>query len=158
MKEIWVWPRGYEDPMEKRMATHSSILAWKIPCTKEPGGVQSMGLQRAGPGWVTNIIPQILNSLFVKNFFFVFQYLLFPSVSSLILSLPASNFWWVYQRCSSSRLLCVHVCFSYHFCLIRSYSFHPSVEITHLIYMLFISLIWTCFNCRLFIIAQHNWQ
>ena len=40
----WVW----EDPMESEMATHSSILAWKIPGTEEPGGLQSMGSQRIG--------------------------------------------------------------------------------------------------------------
>ena len=41
---------GREDPLEKKMATHSSILAWKIPCTEEPGRVQSMVLQRVGTG------------------------------------------------------------------------------------------------------------
>ena len=39
---------GGEDPLEEEMATHSSILAWRIPWTKEPGGLQSMGLQRVG--------------------------------------------------------------------------------------------------------------
>ena len=39
---------GREDPLEEEMATHSSILAWRIPWTEEPGGLQSMGLQRAG--------------------------------------------------------------------------------------------------------------
>ena len=39
---------GWEDPLEKEMATRSSILAWKIPWTEEPGGPQSMGLQRVG--------------------------------------------------------------------------------------------------------------
>ena len=39
---------GWDDPLEKEMATHSSILAWKIPRTEEPGGLQSMGLQRVG--------------------------------------------------------------------------------------------------------------
>ena len=39
---------GWEDPLEKEMATHSSIHAWKIPWTKEPGGLQSTGLQRVG--------------------------------------------------------------------------------------------------------------
>ena len=43
-----------EDPLEKRMATHSSILAWRIPWTEEPGGLQSMGLQRVRHDWVTN--------------------------------------------------------------------------------------------------------
>ena len=49
-----VWFLGWEDPLEKRMAIHSSILAWKIPWTEEPSGLQSMGLQRAGRYWVTN--------------------------------------------------------------------------------------------------------
>ena len=48
MQETWVQPLGREDPLEKGMATHSSILAWRIPWTKEPGGLQSMGLQRVG--------------------------------------------------------------------------------------------------------------
>ena len=43
MRETWVQSLGWEDPLEKEMATHSSILAWKIPWTKEPGGLQSMG-------------------------------------------------------------------------------------------------------------------
>ena len=46
MKEMWVRSLGWEDPLEKEMATHSSILAWKIPWTEESGGLQSMGLQR----------------------------------------------------------------------------------------------------------------
>ena len=40
---MWVLSLGPEDPLEKEMATHSSILAWRIPWTKEPGGLQSMG-------------------------------------------------------------------------------------------------------------------
>ena len=46
MQEIWVQSLGWEDPPEKEMATHSNIPAWKIPWTEEPGGLQSMGLQR----------------------------------------------------------------------------------------------------------------
>ena len=45
---------GREDPLEKRMATHSSILASRIPWIEEPGELQSIGLQRAGHSWVTN--------------------------------------------------------------------------------------------------------
>ena len=48
VKETWVQSLGREDPMEKKMATHSSILAWRIPWTEEPGGLQSVGLQRVG--------------------------------------------------------------------------------------------------------------
>ena len=48
MPETWVQSLVWEDPLEKGMAIHSSILAWEIPCTEEPGGLQSMGLQRVG--------------------------------------------------------------------------------------------------------------
>ena len=46
MRETWVRSLGQEDPLEKEMATHSSILAWKIPWTEKPGRLQSMGSQR----------------------------------------------------------------------------------------------------------------
>ena len=46
MRETWVPSLGGEDPLEKGMATHSSILAWRIPWTEEPGGIQSMGSPR----------------------------------------------------------------------------------------------------------------
>ena len=46
MQETWVRPVGGEDPLEKGMATRSSILAWEIPWTEEPGGLQSMRSQR----------------------------------------------------------------------------------------------------------------
>ena len=45
MQEIQVWSLGWEDPLEKEMAIHSSILAWDIPWTEEPGRLQSRGLQ-----------------------------------------------------------------------------------------------------------------
>ena len=48
MRETWVRSLGWEDPLEKEMATHSSNLAWKIPWMEEPGRLQSMGLQRIG--------------------------------------------------------------------------------------------------------------
>ena len=44
---------GWEDPLEKGLATHSRILAWRIPWTEEPGGLQSMGSQRVGNDWAT---------------------------------------------------------------------------------------------------------
>ena len=46
MQETWIRSLGREDPLEKEMSTHSSILAWKIPWTEELGGLQSMGSQR----------------------------------------------------------------------------------------------------------------
>ena len=48
MKETWVQSLGWKYPLEKGKATHTSILAWRIPWTEEPGGLQSMGLQRVG--------------------------------------------------------------------------------------------------------------
>ena len=48
MQETWVRSLGQEDPLEKEMATHSSIFAWRIPWTEEPGMLQSMDSQRIG--------------------------------------------------------------------------------------------------------------
>ena len=47
-QETWAGSLGGEDSLKEEMATHSSILAWRIPCTEEPGGPQSIGLQRVG--------------------------------------------------------------------------------------------------------------
>ena len=54
IQESWVWSLGWEDPLEKAMATHSSTLAWKIPWVEEPGGLQFMGSQRVGHDWATS--------------------------------------------------------------------------------------------------------
>ena len=54
MQETWVRFLGREDPLEKEMAAHSSILAWRIPQMEEPGGLQSMGSQRVRHNWATN--------------------------------------------------------------------------------------------------------
>ena len=54
MQETVVRSLGWEDILEKGMATHSSTLAWKIPWTEEPGGLQSMGLQRVRHNWATH--------------------------------------------------------------------------------------------------------
>ena len=51
MQETWVQFLGLEDPLEEGMAIHSSILAWRIPWTEEPGGLQSIGLQKVGYDW-----------------------------------------------------------------------------------------------------------
>ena len=89
--ETWVRFLNLEDPLEKEMATHSSILAWRIPWTEEPGSLQSMGLQRLRYDWATNTIttttrprletlgpmPQILFfiMLFCHYYFQIFIYL-----------------------------------------------------------------------------------
>ena len=56
MWETWVWSLGWEDALEKEMATHSSTLAWQIRWTEESGGLKSMGSQRVRHNWVTNTL------------------------------------------------------------------------------------------------------
>ena len=53
MQKAWAQSLSWEDPLEKGMATHFSILAWRIPWTEETGGLQSMGLQRVRHNWAT---------------------------------------------------------------------------------------------------------
>ena len=69
MQETWIQSLGQEDPLEKGMATHSSVLAWKILWTKEPGRLRSVGLQTVGHDWATNIfsICVVLKSVYLKN-------------------------------------------------------------------------------------------
>ena len=55
MQEIWLQSLGEEDPLENEMTTHSSILAWRIPWTEEPGGLQLAG-HRVGHDWATNTL------------------------------------------------------------------------------------------------------
>ena len=62
MQETCVQSLGQEDPMEKEMATHSSIIPWEIPRTEEPGRLQFMGLQRDGRDWVTKFQFQFKTS------------------------------------------------------------------------------------------------
>ena len=64
MQETWVQSLGWEDPLEEGMATHSSILAWRIPWTEEPGRLQSMGSQRVRQDWATStFISHLLSSI-----------------------------------------------------------------------------------------------
>ena len=66
MQEKQVECLSWEDPLENRMATHSSILAWRIPWTEECGGLQSMGSKRTGHDWVTDTFT----STFKASFFY----------------------------------------------------------------------------------------
>ena len=58
VQETWVRPLGWEEPLEKGMATHSRILAWEIPWTEEPGGLQSMGPQRVGDNQTSSVLAR----------------------------------------------------------------------------------------------------
>ena len=60
MRETRVWFLGWEDPLGKEMAIHSSTLAWKIPWTEEPDRLQSKGLQRVGHDWATSLTHCVL--------------------------------------------------------------------------------------------------
>ena len=66
MQETRVWSLGQEDPLTKGMATHSSILVWRISWTEEPGGLQSMGSQRVGHNWVTKPFHFPFHSVWIK--------------------------------------------------------------------------------------------
>ena len=68
----WIRSLDWEDPLEKEMATHSSILAWEIPWTEEPGRPQSMGLQRVRLDLGTKITT-ILDSVYIKSIHFIYS-------------------------------------------------------------------------------------
>ena len=73
MQKTWVQFLSQEDPLEKEMTPHSSILAWKIPWTEEPGRLESMGSQRVGHELVTEKQPLLRTNIinfFLKLFFF----------------------------------------------------------------------------------------
>ena len=63
---MWLRSLGQEDTLEEEMATHSSILAWKISWAEEPGGLQSMGSQRVWHDWATEHIYNLESDDFIK--------------------------------------------------------------------------------------------
>ena len=87
MQETWVQSLGREDPLEKEMATHSSILVWRIPWTEEPGGLQSRGLQRVGLDWMTNTFMVIVS---------ITTFIIF--IISGLTKLPPPHWTYVYLR------------------------------------------------------------
>ena len=97
MLRRWVRSLGWEDPLEKEMTTHSSILAWKSPWTEEPNGLQSRGSQRVRHDLVTEYHPGIQDEHFFKSWFAI-------CISSLVRSLYFLTilkscclfyYWWV---------------------------------------------------------------
>ena len=70
VQEIQVQSPGQEDPLEKEKATHSSILAWRIPWTEEQGRLQSMGLQRVGHNCASSLVPGQMGKWPLFSFFF----------------------------------------------------------------------------------------
>ena len=110
MQETWVWSLGWEDPLEKETATYSSILAWKIPWTEEPGGLQSMGLQ----SWtwlstqtyriiitsVKNLAPVILNI-----FTYLFSETSFPTIPAVFSTCTSIHYLSYYLLYEHSNIL-----------------------------------------------------
>ena len=143
MQETQARSLGWEDPLEKETATHSSTLAWRIPWTEEPGGLQSTGSQRVGHDWVTS-----LHSSFFFHCIFVWSHVTsFCSFSPLF-----------YQRKSLSKVQINFLSltgFSKNFCNLSQSLFYldPTELCTPGFYMLFsrncgaylISWIWTVF-------------
>ena len=111
MQETQVQSLVWEDPLEKRMATHCSIFAWRIPWTEEAGGLQSMGLQRVGHDWATNTFTCSISWICFFLYLLSFSHCQLRSVTflalgycnqflkiSLPLSLPASSLFSILQK------------------------------------------------------------
>ena len=79
IQETWLRSLGWEDPLDKGMATHSSILAWRIPWTEKLGGLQCMGSQRVGQDWATNTHRETLEAV---QWLFHFVFSFFPLLQS----------------------------------------------------------------------------
>ena len=93
---MWVWSLGWEDPLEHSMTTHSSILAWRIPWTEEPGGLQSIGWQRVRHDWSTLIMVSVcLPSMASRNTYGLTWVSLTLDVGYLFMAAPAKR-----SRCS----------------------------------------------------------
>ena len=92
MRETRVWSLGQEDPLEKEMATHFSILAWEIPWMEEPSGLQSTGSQRVGHDWAISLSDFTLYLVMWVKWYFPPKILVMPSFRG---HQPlGSNAWW----------------------------------------------------------------
>ena len=111
MQETRVWYLDWEDPLEKGISAHSSILAWRIPWTEEPSRLQSMGSQRVGHDWVTNIKAWYFN---IKAWYFshivhmIMAILSLKLDSNLVHSIAAWNDLSLYFLYESMHL-CEHI-------------------------------------------------
>ena len=92
MQETWVRALGQEDPLEEGMATHPSILAWKIPCREEPGRLQSIGSQRLGHNW-SDWHTRMFPSLFLASSLHLCSFCCcFLNLSPCLPKLPSSPY------------------------------------------------------------------
>ena len=101
MRETRVQSLGWEDPLEKEMATHSSTLAWKIPWTEEPGRLQSMGSQRVRHDWATSLLPLRMKAINKKQEYkhptTGIEVRLFGMIFLSLLEWFLSIIWWTFQ-------------------------------------------------------------
>ena len=112
MWETWVRSPGWEDPLEKEMATHSSTLAWRIPWTEEPGELQSMGSQRVGHDWATSL-TQTVDYRFVIYSFYYFEAC---SLYTHFIEIFFYHNWLLnFVKCFFLHLLKGHMIFTLHF-------------------------------------------
>ena len=79
MWEAWVQSLGWEEPLEKRRATYSSILAQRVPQTEDPGGLQSTGSWRVGHDWHFSLISYSVSHLYECVFLFMYMWIFFAS-------------------------------------------------------------------------------
>ena len=86
MQKTWVQSLGWEDPLEKGMATHATIIAWRIPWIEEPGRLQSMELQRVGHDWATIffIVHNLFSHSTVIDIWVVSKFLPLQTLSSFV--------------------------------------------------------------------------
>ena len=91
LQEAWVQSLGWEDPLEKEMTTHSSILAWEIPWTEEPGRLQSMGSHRVRHNWATKPSPSLCDVYVVVVYTCVCNIILGASQVMLMVKNPPAN-------------------------------------------------------------------
>ena len=98
MWETWVQSLGLGDPLEKEMETHSSILAWRIPWTEEPGGLQSTGSQRVEHDWATSLTHSLTEWSTSFSYFLQFKSE-FGKKEFMIQATVSSRSWfcWLYR-------------------------------------------------------------
>ena len=127
MREIWIRSVGWEDPVDKEMATHSSTLAWKIPWAAEPGGLESMGSPRVWHNWATPLFH--LASFLSHSCFHFCKRLAY--ISFLLSSYVVYLYWFVEILCIIWIL--IHVVFTY----VSIYVFSKSVTSLWTLFMVF---------------------
>ena len=104
MRKTWVRSLGQEDPLEKEMAPHSSILAWKIPWMEEPGRLQSMGSQRVRHNWVTSLTHYCLTGMCCCFHVLVWKLQKGWNVSQWTPMYSPSEFYHISSTCFSTHL------------------------------------------------------